>query len=240
MFLNAPLSAALDRIAERAADVRRAFTPGASPMHDDVAAPSSSSSFTLDPLCVVAPEGAYFVTADSNGSTAYTRDGAFAIRDGRLVDAAGRRLLGTSEPGGRQRELRVDAVDAALGRVDGARVAADGTFEYRRTTVDPRSGMRESQRVVVGRLVLARFPAGTRLDASDGSHAAAPAGVSPEIGRPADGSFAPLLPMQRERSRVELDESLARLKEAYVAFEAIQAAQAARARLGKTAMDLLK
>jgi len=46
--------------------------------------------------------------------------------------------------------------------------------------------------------------------------------------------------MQRERSRVDLDQSLARLKEAYVAFEAMQAAQTARGRLGKTAMDLLK
>jgi hypothetical protein len=31
MFLNPAMSAALDRIAERAADVRRAFTPGALP-----------------------------------------------------------------------------------------------------------------------------------------------------------------------------------------------------------------
>jgi hypothetical protein len=37
MFLNAGLSAALDRVAERAADVRRAFTPGALPVRGDVA-----------------------------------------------------------------------------------------------------------------------------------------------------------------------------------------------------------
>ena len=46
--------------------------------------------------------------------------------------------------------------------------------------------------------------------------------------------------MQRERSRVDVDESLARLKDAYLAFEALQAAEAAKGRLGKTAMDLLK
>ena len=240
MFLNAPLSAALDRIAERAADVRRAFTPGAIPAHDDVATPSPSSTFTLDPLSVVAPEGAYFVTAGSNGRAEYARDGGFAIRDGLLVDASGRALLGTREPGGRQEALRVDPVDSALGRIGGARVSSDGTFEYRRTTVDPRTGLRESQLAVVGRLVLARFPAGTRLHAGDGSHGVPPSGVSPEVGHPGEGSFAALLPMQRERSRVDLDESLARLKEAYVAFEAIQAAQTARGHLGKTAMDLLK
>ncbi len=46
--------------------------------------------------------------------------------------------------------------------------------------------------------------------------------------------------MHRERSRVDVDESLIRLKEAYLAFDALQAAEAARAHLGKTAMDLLK
>ena len=37
MFLSTSLSAALDRIAERAADVRRAYTPAAVPQEDDVA-----------------------------------------------------------------------------------------------------------------------------------------------------------------------------------------------------------
>ena len=46
--------------------------------------------------------------------------------------------------------------------------------------------------------------------------------------------------MRRERSRVDIDESLMRLKEAYLAFDALQAAEAAKGHLGKTAMDLLK
>lgn len=46
--------------------------------------------------------------------------------------------------------------------------------------------------------------------------------------------------MRRERSRINVDESLARLKDAYLAFDALQAAEAAKAHVGKTAMDLLK
>lgn len=239
MFLDAPLGAALDRIAERAADVRRAFVPGAVPEHDDVATPAASSAFTLDPLSVRAPEGTYFLTAGARGETRYSRDGAFAIRDGRLVDGSGSPVLGTL-PSGERGELRADAVDAALGRIAGASIRPDGTLAYRRTTTDPRTGERESRQIVVGRLLVARFPAGTRLDARDDDSGAAPAGVAADVGSPGEGRFARVVPMQRERSRVDLDESLARLKEAYVAFEAMQAAQTARGRLGKTAMDLLK
>lgn len=57
---------------------------------------------------------------------------------------------------------------------------------------------------------------------------------------PADGTFAPLLPMHRERSRVDVNESLIRLKDAYLAFDALRAAETAKAHVGKTTMDLLK
>jgi hypothetical protein len=46
--------------------------------------------------------------------------------------------------------------------------------------------------------------------------------------------------MHRTRSGVELDESLIRLKEAYLTFDALQAAETAKGHLGKTTMDLLK
>jgi flagellar basal body rod protein FlgG len=239
MFLNSSLALALDRISERAADVRRAYTPGAVPRYDDVATAAPSSAFTLDPLAVTAPDGAYFVSVDDSGRRVYTRNGSFAIRDGRLAGADGRPILG-SAPGGSLSELRVDPVDEALGRIGDAQIEPDGTFVYRRDTLDPRSGRHESLRVVVGRIALARFPAGTRLEADDAGHAAPPDGVSPEIGLAADGKFAALAPMQRERSRVDLDESLVRLKEAYLVFDALRAAEAAKHHLGKTAMDLLK
>ncbi len=240
MFLNASLSLALDRIAERAADVRRAYTPGATPRHDDVTTAGPSSTFTLDPLAVAPPDGAHFLTAADRGDRAYTRDGSFAVRDGRLVAGDGRPVLGVPAGGGPLGELRVDAVDAALGRAGDAAIEPDGTFVYTRVAIDPRSGARGTQRVVVGRVALARFPAGTRLEADDSGAAAAPAGIAPHAGLPGDGDFAPLAPRQRERSGVDIDESLARLKEAYLAFDALQAAEAARSRLGKTAMDLLK
>ena len=239
MFLNAAMSAALDRIAERAADVRRAFTPGALPEHDDVLTPAASSDFTLDPLAVSAPEQAYFVTTDDQGRTAFTRDGSFSLRDGMLVDGEGRAVRGVRAAGGEPAELRVDPVDGALGRVREARVERDGSLVYRRETIDPRSGARESQRVVVGRVALARFPSGTRLR-GDGDELQAPPGITPETGLPGDGRFAPVAPMQRDRSRIDVDESLIRLKNAYLTFDALQAAEAAKSHLGKTAMDLVK
>jgi flagellar basal body rod protein FlgG len=239
MFLNPALSAALDRITERAADVRRAFTPGAIAQHDDVATSHPASDFTLDPLAVCAADGYYFVTRDDRGEPAYTRAGSFALSGGRLVDGHGRAVSG-SKGTGELGELRVDAVDEALGRVSEPRIERDGSFVYQRTTVDPRTGAREPERVVVGRIALARFPAGTRLSTADGSLLRAPAGVLPNLGVPGDGGFPPLVPLQRERSRVDLNESLVRLKEAYAAFDALAAAESSKAHLGKTVMDLVK
>jgi flagellar basal body rod protein FlgG len=239
MFLNAAMSAALDRITERAADVRRSFTPGAVPQRDDVLTGAGASDFTLDPLTVSAPEHAYFITADDRGRPAYTRDGAFSLRDGTLVDGEGRPVLGVTQTGAEPAELRVDAVDEALRRVRDPQVERDGSLVYRRETIDPRTGARESQRVTVGRVALARFPSGTRLH-GDGEEMRPPDGVTAEVGLPGDGHFAPVVPMQRDRSRVDIDESLIRLKDAYLTFDALQAAEAAKAHLGKTVTDLVK
>jgi flagellar basal body rod protein FlgG len=240
VFLNPTMSAALDRIAERAADVRRAFTSGAIPRRDDVATPAPSSEFTLDPLSVAAPDGTYFIVSDSRGRAAYTRDGAFALRGGRLVAADGAPVFGIRAPGAELTELRADPVDAALDRIGQPYLEPDGSLVYQRNTIDPRSGARKIQRVVIGRIALARFPAGTRLDQSDPNRFPAPPGETPQVGFPGDGGFAQLATMQRERSRVDLDESLARLDDAYLALDALAAAEAAKGHLGKTVMDLLK
>jgi flagellar basal body rod protein FlgG len=240
VFLNPSMSAALDRIAERAADVRRAFTPGAVPQNNDVATAAPASQFTLDPLSASAPPGAYFTTRDDRGGVAYTRDGCFHLDNGVLTGENGRAILGAQTPGAAISELRIDPVDAALGRARNLRIEADGTLAYDRSSIDPRTGLRESTRVAAGRVALARFPAGTHLDTSDGTELHAPPGVVPHTGAAGDGTFGLLAPLQREKSRVDIDTSLLRLREAYVAFDALQAAETARGRLGKTAMDLVK
>jgi flagellar basal body rod protein FlgG len=240
MFLNPALSAALDRISERADDVRRAFTPGSVPRYNDVATARPASDFTLDPLAVSAADDLYFVTRNQRGEVGYTRDGSFALRDGRLLDDEGEPIRGFASAGSDLSDLRIDAVDEALGRASDPRIERDGSFVYVRVTVDPRSGSQKTQRVVAGRVALARFPAGTRLATTDGSRSIPPAGVQPQLGIPGDVNFPALRPMQRERSRIDVDESLARLKDAYLAFDALRAAEQAKAHLGKTAMDLVK
>ena len=174
MLLNPAMSAALDRIADRAADVRRAFTPGALPRNDDVAAASERYEFTLDPLSVAAPDGAYFVTRDQRGRTTYGRDGRFSVAQGRLVDSRGFAVMGRTSPGAPMSELRIDAVDAELGRTRSLRVEPDGSLVYTRDAIDPRNGKRVASNVVAGRIVLARFPAASRLDSSDGRSFSAP------------------------------------------------------------------
>lgn len=239
MLLNAAMSDALDRIAERAADAARAFTPGAQPRRDDVAG-SERSDFTLDPLSVAPPDGTYFITRDRSGHTLYTRDGTLAIVEGRLTDASGMPVLGRSAPGEPLGELRIDDVDAALGRAGDARIEADGNLVYTREAVDPRTGKRANAHVVAGRIALARFPAATRLDSADGRSFSAPAGVTPHTGFAGDGTFEALAPNRRIHSRVDLDLSLLRLKDAYTAFDALAAAQTAKGRLDKAAMDVVK
>jgi flagellar basal body rod protein FlgG len=240
MMVNAATEDALDRIAQRAQDVQRAFTPGAAPNFGDVATDRATSRAVLDPLSVAPPPDAYFLTTDERGRSAYTRDGGFVLRDGTLVGASGRAILGFTSSGGATSELHVDAVDEALGRINDLRIESNGALAYDRTAIDPRSGAREREHVVVGQLALARFPAATKLGASDANHFAAPPGTVPHVGRAGDGNFASLAPMRREESRIDFDRSLDRLQEAYVAFDALQAAHKAQGGIGKTAMDLLK
>lgn len=239
MFVSASTERGLEAIASRAGDVRRAFTPGAMPMHGDVATSGATSRCSLDPMSVSAPEGDYFVTTDERGRVSYTRDGSLRLQNGAIVGSNGRPMLGINGDG-TTRELHIDAVDEALGRVNHLRVASDGTVEYDRASIDARSGAREMTRVIVGRLALARFPAATKLSLNGDGSSAAPLDVSAHVGVSGDGNFGAISPMRREESRVDLDRSLAALHDAYIAFDAMQAAHKAQGSTGKTAMDLLK
>lgn len=239
MFLNPNLGAALDRIEERAADVRRAFTGGALPQRDDVATAAPATYFTLDPLSVSAPEGTYFITRNARGELGYTRDGTFALRDGRLVDEGGNAVQGVMSDGALA-DMSIDPVDGALARAGDERIESDGTLSYGRGVVDPRNAARQMRRVTAGRLALARFPAGTRMQSSDGLTYRPSSGVAAEVGAPATNGIGPVSPMHRDRSRIDVDRSLLRLKEAYMAFDALHAAESAKSNLGKVAMDLVK
>ena len=239
-MIDSAISAGLERIAARERDVRGAYEPGFTPESTD-AQRASRITRSDDPLSVAAPEGTYFATAGKDGKAGFTRDGSFVISGGVLEDRSGNPALGF-RVGDRSRvaPLRVDPYDAALGRASGAHVDADGTFAYTRTSIDPRNGERRSERVVVGRVALARFPAGTLPVRLDDSSLAAPAGVAPQFGVPADGNFAPLHTRARDLGRMDVIVGIEKMREAYENFEALRAANHVRGSFAKTTMDLLK
>ena len=233
---------AYERVLSRAHDLRDAFRAGAVPLNDDVrTAPTITPS--SDPLSVVPPPGAWFVTRDAGGVRAYERDGALSLEDGVLRTRAGADVLGY--PGGEARgavpvPLRVSESDRALGRAADARVEPDGTVAYARAAIDPRTGARSAERIVLGRIALARFPAGTQPARLDGARVAAPHGVVPHLGTPADGTFPGLATSSRDAGTIDIAAGVARLDEAYRAFEALGAAVKSRASVDKTAVDLVK
>lgn len=239
MMISDAASRALDVIAARERDVMQAYAPGAFPERGDVVKPAQAN-FNLDPLSVSAPPDAYFVARGESGATLFTRDGGFSISNGVLVDDSGRPVLGYIDENTPLEPLLVDAVDAALGYAGGAQIEPDGTLSYERTVVDPRTGARDAERVAIGRLALARFAAGTKLQQVDPQHAAAPPGILPHMGRAGEQGFANVTPFSRESSRVDLDLGLQRLQEAYSALDAIRAANVAHGSVEKTTMDLLK
>jgi flagellar basal body rod protein FlgG len=239
MLISNAATRALDEIAARERDLLHAYTPGAIPERKDVAA-SQTSARALDPLSAAPPEDAYFMTSDDRGRLLFTRDGTFSFKDGTLADAQGRPMLGYASDGAALGPLRADPVDVALGFARTANVEADGSVTYERTTVDPRTGRREVQRAILGRLALARFAPGTKLQSIDSQHLAAPAGIVPHFGRAGDGNFGSITPFARENSGIDLDMGLQRLQEAYLALDAIRAAGAAQGSVAKTTMDLLK
>lgn len=239
MLISNAVTRAMDEVAVRERDVLQAYAPGAMPERGDVA---KTAAFVpaLDPFSVAAPDGAYLITSDDRARMLFTRDGTLSIRNGTVVDSQGRAMLGYSADGSPLEPLTVDPVDAALGFAASARIEPDGSVTYERATIDPRTGRRDVQRTSAGRLALARFAPGTKLQAVDAQHAAAPLGIMPHIGRAGDGNFGAITPFAREESGIDIDAGLQRLEEAYLALDAIRAAGAAQGAVAKTTMDLLK
>jgi flagellar basal body rod protein FlgG len=240
MSVDASMSAAFDRIAGRERDVVRAFIPGAQPENDDVARDSRGAAFTLDPLSVTLPDRSYVIVRGDEGRPLYTRDGSFQLRDGVLVDRSGRAVQGAGGAHSTTTEIRIDAIDAVLGRAQDVQLESDGSLTYEREVVDPRNGARSRERIVAGRIALARFPAATALPSADAEHVRAPSNVVPHIGAPNDGAFAPLSVHRRESAHVDLNASLDALREAYLSLDALASARRAQGDVEKNAMDLLK
>uniref|UniRef100_E6Q5B1 Uncharacterized protein n=1 Tax=mine drainage metagenome TaxID=410659 RepID=E6Q5B1_9ZZZZ len=230
---------AFERIEEAKQRVGRAFAPGAAARPGDIAS-GTAPQRTLDPLSVVAPEGARFVVRLRDGSDGYTFDGGFSLRDGALVDRNGDAVLGYARPGAPLQALHIDAVDRALHEVRNLRLDADGALRYERELFNPRDGRTERESVLAGRVALARFPAGSRLRAVDARIERAPEGVAAHLGTPGERGFAALTPHARARSAVSIDASLTRLQDAYLQLEALLAAHKAQGSVAKTTMDLLK
>jgi len=239
VLISAASTRALDDIAVRERDVLQAFTPGAVAQRGDLAKPQAAQP-VLDPLSAAPPAGALFITTGEDGRMLFTRDGSFTLRDGTLVDAQGRAMLGYTGASRVLAPIAIDPVDVALGFASTAQIEADGTLTYERSTIDPRTGSRDVQRAIAGRLALARFAPGTKLQAVDAQHFAAPMGIAPHIGYSGDGNFDALTPCAREGSGIDIDAGLQRLQEAYLALDAIRAAGKAQGGIEKTTMDLLK
>jgi hypothetical protein len=243
-MINPGPAHALSELAARAQEMLSAYQPGyEAGYHDLRSATLARPKPALDPMSVSAPEAAYFIGVDKAGKPFYSRDGSLAIVDGTVSFPDGAAVLGypaaASVESSPQR-LRVDPVDAALGRVTDAHVEADGTVAYTRTAIDPKTGKPSKERVAIGRVALARFPAGSELQRISATRAVPPDGVPPTIGKPSQGSFGALATQSRDVGSVDFEAGLVQVREAFLALDAMSAGAQAEAREAKTALDLIK
>ncbi len=223
-------------------DRAHAFDPGYEPVNRDLASRSTRTIADVDnPLAVIVPPGAYLAVQGPAGA-AYSRDGQLRFEDGELRTSAGDTVLGWA-PGANlnlpPQPLRADPVDAALGRCKDVSVAADGTLSYQRTAVDARHGRVGHEKVVIGRVALARFPAGTKLERA-GNDAALPAdGLAPAaLAAPNTLGFGELRTHRREVASVDFVKATTRWTEAVQAYYALVEARSHDG--SKTVMDLVK
>jgi hypothetical protein len=239
-MIDATTTAGLAEIAARERDVAHAYEPGFVPEANDVAA-APRTIRSADPLSVAAPAGTYFLASGSGDAVRFTRDGSFALVDGMLCGPDGRAILGF--PIGEHAKLgplRVDDFDRALGRVSQACVDSDGTLSYLRTSLDPRTGERRIERFAVGKVAVARFPAGTQPLRLDATHVTTPPGTKARVGVPGKDAFAALVPGARDLGGVDIVAGLEKVREAYDTFAAARAARHAHGSNEKTTMDLVK
>jgi flagellar basal body rod protein FlgG len=218
--------------------LRHAYRPGFEAA--DAGAPRNATfARTADPMSVAAPSDCWFAFS-SDAGIRYGRDGTFALVDGTLRASDGAAVLGYAPGSTALVELRAGRVDVALHRVVDARIDADGSVTYARSALDPRTGERRVERVELGRIALARFPAGTEPARAGASHVVAPTGVGARYGKPGDAEFPALRPFARDLGSVDPETGVRRLQEAYLSFEALQAAERQRRGFDRVAGDLVK
>ncbi|MBV8600170.1 MAG: hypothetical protein JO359_01265 [Candidatus Eremiobacteraeota bacterium] len=233
-MVNASISQILAEIERRGEDLEILFSAGAQPHYDDVLG-AEAIERDQSPLSIVPPRDAYLATGDPVRPS-FTRDGALQLRDGVLVTSDGSQVLGGDPPAA----LHIERADAILGRFEDARIDPDGLFSYARTAIDPQTLATTVERVDAGRVALARFPSGTRLERVDATHVRPPPGVTPAFGTPADGSFGALAVRSRAVRRIDPDAAIVRLQDAYLAARALGAAERTRNGMAKAAFDLVK
>ncbi len=242
-MINPGPAQALSELAARTQEMLNAYVPGYEATYHDVrSATPAPPKPALDPMSVAAPEHAYFMGLDKAAKPFYSRDGSFAVVDGTVRFADGSAVLGfpAAAPGASPQPLHVDPVDAALGRVSEAHVEADGTVAYTRTVIDPKTNKPSKERVAVGRVALARFPAGTELQRVGATQAVPAPGIVATVGRATEGSFGALATQSRDLGAVDFEAGLVQLREAFLALDAMSAGTQADARAAKIAVDLIK
>jgi len=239
-MMNAGVARAIESVEKRGDDLRMVFSGGALPNFND-ALRAERTVITGEPLSLVLPPDAFLVAGEPR-APAYSRDGALAVRDGVLVSSDGTPVLGfrDGDTSGIPQTLQVEKNDAILGRAEDLRIEPDGIFGYARSVLDPGTQVASVERVIVGRIALARFPAGTRLERVDPTHAKPPASVIPHVGTPNDGSFASVEVQRRAVGGVDSDAAIARLQEAYLTMRAFGAEERARNAFARGAFDLVK
>ncbi|MGH7708629.1 MAG: hypothetical protein ACREM6_12020 [Vulcanimicrobiaceae bacterium] len=242
-MIEATSARVFTEIEGRAADLTNQFTPGYVPADDSERLTDAvRATRSLDPMSTVAPPATYYIGEDSQGRRFYSRDSALRLDDGALHTRDGSAILGfpAGTTGDEPVPLAADPVDVALGRVGEPHVDASGDVAYTRNAVDPKTAEIKPEQIVIGRIALARFPAGTQIDAADGVHITAPAGVEPHIGRPGEGDFAKLIAQSTDQGQIDMFKGLTHLRDAYLAFSALQTASHARNKTDKVSMDLIK
>ncbi len=222
-------------------DARRAAVPGS--IGDDPDRGGVLFADTFDHLRMppvpsasalsVAIDGKGFFVADAgDGRRAYTRRGAFHIKDAMLVDEAGRPVLGlgpNTPADAAGKGLRLEPI-----RVDGCTdvtIASDGAV----------SGNRNGARRLLGRIALAVFPAPDRLERLDETSVRATRAAGTVcIVRPGSPNAGTLVDHALDDSGVALDADLERIWRLEQQSDARAASEYAADQCDRDALGLVK